>query len=85
MKADNTPSVASNALLAADMCRMAQAFDNARAWLMRAHFFSVRSSLHKTSKEIAETIKDLEKAEKQLRDFTANARLDRHAKEGPEK
>ena len=72
MTNDKPPSVASNALLAADMCRMAQAFYNARAWLMRAHFFSVRSSLQKTSKEIAETINDLEKAEKQLRDFTAN-------------
>ena len=72
MSEPQAPVVASNVLLAEDLLRIAESFENARGWLYRAHFFAVRSSLRKTPNEIADTIRDLEKAEKQLRDFTAN-------------
>lgn len=67
---DQSCAITSTPLLAADMCHLAYAFNNARQWLMKAHFHSVRSSLHKTSVEIAATIRDLEKAEAQLREYT---------------
>ena len=72
MSEPQAPVVASNVLFAEDLLRIAESFENARGWLYRAHFFAVRSSLRKTPNEIADTIRDLEKAEKQLRDFTAN-------------
>jgi len=85
MSEPQAPVVASNVLLAEDLLRIAESFENARGWLYRAHFFAVRSSLRKTPNEIADTIRDLEKAEKQLRDFTANPRVDGAADEQAKK